>query len=91
MAFKFRWQPVISGHVSDQEGMEFGRIIKELEAPTFAYCRSGTRCIVLWSLAQAGTRPAADIIADARAAGYDLAALAPRLEALGQDALRSHV
>lgn len=79
---QIRWQPVVSGNVADQEGIEFGSIINELNAPTFAYCRSGTRCIVLWSLSQAGARPTADIIADARAAGYDLAPLTPRLEAL---------
>jgi sulfide:quinone oxidoreductase len=76
------WQPVVSGHVSDEDGQEFGRIVAGLPGPVFAYCRSGTRCIVLWSLSQAGLRPAADIIADARHAGYDLAGLAPRLDML---------
>ncbi len=81
-----RWQPVISGHVSDEEGQAFGAIVGGLPAPVFAYCRSGTRCIVLWSLSQAGQRPAAEIIAEARAAGYDLASLAPRLEMLALQA-----
>lgn len=82
---KIRWQPVISGQVQDAEGAQFGEIVAELPAPVFAYCRSGTRCIILWSLSQAGHRPTADIIADARAAGYDLAPLAPRLDALARN------
>ncbi|MGI9408819.1 MAG: TIGR01244 family sulfur transferase [Hyphomicrobiaceae bacterium] len=79
---EIRWQPVMSGHVSDEEGQAFGEIVAGLPGPVFAYCRSGTRCIVLWSLSQAGHLSTSDIIAAAAAAGYDLSALAPRLESL---------
>ncbi|MGI9423385.1 MAG: TIGR01244 family sulfur transferase [Hyphomicrobiaceae bacterium] len=81
---RIQWQPVISGKVQDVEGVAFGEIVKSLPGPVFAYCRSGTRCIILWSLSQASSRPAEDIIADARAAGYDLSALTPRLQALAR-------
>lgn len=47
--------------------------------PVLAYCASGTRSSVLWSLAQAGKMPADDIIAAAARAGYDLSGLRPRL------------
>ena len=79
---EIRWQPVMSGHVSDEEGREFGEIVAALPAPVFAYCRSGTRCIVLWSLSQAGSLPTSEIIAAAGNAGYDLSGLTPRLDAL---------
>ena len=79
---EIRWQPVMSGHVSDEEGMAFGEIVTALPGPVFAYCRSGTRCIVLWSLSQAGQLSTSEIIAAAGAAGYDLRGLAPRLDAL---------
>ena len=75
------WQPVISGLVSDADADEFAKIVQELPAPVFAYCRSGTRCIVLWCLSQAGERPVGEIIKMASDAGYDLAVLAGRLEA----------
>ena len=52
-----RFQPVASGHVSDDDGRAFGELMAALPGPVFAYCRSGTRCIVLWSLAQAGRQP----------------------------------
>ena len=51
------------------------------EGPVLAYCASGTRSSVLWSLAQAGRMPADEIIAATARAGYDLSGLRPRLDA----------
>ena len=76
------WQPVISGQMSDDEGVRFGEIVEGLPGPVLAYCRSGTRCIMLWALSQAGKKPTADIVRQAAEAGYDLSAMAPRLEHL---------
>ena len=84
LGLETRFQPIVTGSLSDDDGIEFKRIINELEGPILAYCAAGVRCIVLWSLAQAGDRPTADIIAEARAAGFDLSALAPRLDAVAQ-------
>ena len=50
--------------------------------PVLAYCASGTRSSIVWSLAQAGKMPTEAIIAATAKAGYDLAGLAPRLDAL---------
>ena len=50
------------------------------EGPALAYCASGTRSSILWSLAQAGQMPADDIISATARAGYDLSALRPRLD-----------
>ena len=44
-----RWQPVASGGVTEADGIEFARLYAELPKPVFAYCRSGTRCSILWS------------------------------------------
>ena len=52
----------------------------ELPGPVLGFCRSGTRTTCLWGLASAGTRPAQELIETARAAGYDLSPLKPRLE-----------
>ena len=84
LGIEIRWQPIVSGLLSDEEGLEFGRIAGTLPSPTFAYCRSGTRCVVLWSLSEAGKRPVGEIIMTARHAGYDLAGLEPRIEALAR-------
>ncbi|MGI9522499.1 MAG: TIGR01244 family sulfur transferase [Hyphomicrobiaceae bacterium] len=86
VGLEVRWQPVISGHVQNEDAKTFGEIISKLPSPVFAYCRSGTRCIVLWSLSQAGRRPTSEIIKAAYEAGYDLASLAPRLKEIAADA-----
>ena len=58
----------------------------EIEAagPVLAYCRSGTRSTLLWSLAQAAQGSDPDsIAAQAAGAGYDVAPIRPLLEMLG--------
>jgi uncharacterized protein (TIGR01244 family) len=51
------------------------------EGPVLAYCASGTRCTVIWSLARAAEGMSADdILKTAAEAGYDLSGLRPRLE-----------
>ena len=49
------------------------------EGPVFAFCRSGTRSTTLWALSQAGKMDAAEIIAEAADAGYDMSHLAGHL------------
>jgi uncharacterized protein (TIGR01244 family) len=53
--------------------------------PAIAYCRSGTRSVTAWAMAQAQTgRLNPDAIVDlARGAGYDLAPLKDLLRSLG--------
>jgi len=71
----WRAQPVLSGGVTLEDAAAFGALMVELPKPVLAYCRSGTRCAQLWCLSQAGKRPLPDIVARARAAGYDVTAL----------------
>jgi len=51
-----------------------GRILETAAKPVLAFCRSGTRSIIAWSLAQAtsGARSRDELIALGRNAGYDL-------------------
>lgn len=65
-------QPVISGQVARADAAAFGAALRELPGPVVAYCRSGTRCAVLWALSEAGRRDPAQIVGMARRAGYDL-------------------
>lgn len=54
---------------------------KESDGPVLAYCASGTRSTVIWSLARAAEGVNTDeILAQATKAGYDLSGLRPRLE-----------
>ena len=49
-------------------------VLQEAEEPVLAFCRSGTRSIITWSLSQAtsGAISRADLVGLGRAAGYDL-------------------
>ena len=77
------FQPVASGNVADTDADAFAANLAAAEKPVFAYCRSGTRCTILWSLASAGKLPVQDIIKSASDAGYDMSPLVPRISARG--------
>lgn len=51
-----------------------GRVIEQAAKPVLAFCRSGTRSIVTWSLtqAQSGARSREELVELGRGAGYDL-------------------
>jgi sulfide:quinone oxidoreductase len=74
----WRSQPVRSGAVTIADAQEFGALLAELPKPVLAYCRSGTRCAILWSLSEAGKRSLTEIVSRADAAGYDVASVMER-------------
>lgn len=48
-----RYQPVISGQITDEDAATFAALLDELPGPVLAYCRSGTRCTQLWQMSGA--------------------------------------
>ena len=52
------------------------QVLEGSTGPVLCFCRSGTRSTTLWALSQAGKMPAAEIIAAAGQAGYDVSHLA---------------
>lgn len=65
--------PVTGGPTQDQ--VEAQRLaVEDADGPVLAFCRSGTRSIVTWSLGQAlsGVRSRSELAALGRGAGYDL-------------------
>lgn len=77
-----RWVylPVESGNILDSDVDAFAPMYDEAEKPVLAFCRSGTRCTVLWALSQARRHPPEALLHKAASAGYDLRALTPRLQ-----------
>ena len=75
------FQPVNGSIISDEDVDAFAEYIDSMIAPVLAYCRSGTRCTVLWALSEAGKRPIDEVLSITAQAGYSLDALRPRLEA----------
>ncbi len=57
--------------------------LEAADGPVLAYCRSGTRSCYLWALARAKMGDNPDVLTQkAEAAGYDLRAIRPMLDAL---------
>ncbi len=57
---------------------------KAASGPVLAYCASGTRSSIVWSLGQAGQMPTDDIINATAKAGYDLGGMRGQLDALAK-------
>ncbi|MEX6508432.1 TIGR01244 family sulfur transferase [Jiella sp. M17.18] len=79
-----RYLPVETGKVSDADAERFGATFDELPKPVLAFCRSGTRSTTLWALSQAGRMPLPEILARAKAAGYDMSGVVRRIANGGQ-------
>ena len=44
-ALEFVHLPVVSGKMSDDDAVKFGRLLKSLPRPILAYCPTGTRSV----------------------------------------------
>ena len=80
----FSNQPVVSGQITLEDVGDFKSLLDNSEKPLLAYCRSGTRCAMLWAFSQAGSAPTEDIVKTAQNAGYDLSGLANALAAVAE-------
>jgi uncharacterized protein (TIGR01244 family) len=75
--------PVSPGGFSETQVQAMADALAHASGPVLAYCRSGTRSTLRWSLAQAqGGRAPDEIAADAARAGYDVAPIRPLLDML---------
>lgn len=80
----FKFLPVISTAVSDEDVTEFKNDLKTLPSPILAYCRTGTRSATLWSFSQASDREVSDILRLTQSAGYNLSGAVRRIINKGQ-------
>ena len=84
LGLQVRYQPVVSGKVTDEQAAAFGALLTELPGPVLAYCRTGTRSATLWALSQSTRQPLPAILETARSAGYDLSGVARRISNAGR-------
>jgi sulfide:quinone oxidoreductase len=74
------FMPVFKSGVTGENIGDFAKIFENAEIPMLAYCRTGTRCTILWALSEgAKGTPVDQIIGLAADAGYDLSKMAGRL------------
>ena len=76
-----RWVPIVSGMMTPDALDAFRVALDEMPRPMLAYCRSGTRCTMLWAICQHGKMDDAEIERRAAAAGYDVSGLLRQLGA----------
>jgi len=70
---EFRNIPVISGQLTPADISALTAALEEMPKPILAYCRTGTRSIQLWALAEGVSgRPGEEILEAGKRAGYDL-------------------
>ncbi|MCF6320364.1 MAG: TIGR01244 family sulfur transferase [Rhizobiaceae bacterium] len=78
LAVKFL--PISPKFISDEDAESFATGQQQSQKPVLAYCRTGTRCIIAWALAEGKNgSPIEQIISTAAVAGYDISKLADRL------------
>lgn len=75
-----RCVPIVSGMVTPQAAQDFAAALEDMPKPMLAYCRSGTRCTMLWSIASYGRLSGDEIVSAARDAGYDMSGLVRQLD-----------
>ena len=78
------FMPVFNTGITDENITDFTTVFGAVETPLLAYCRTGTRCTILWALSEgAKGTPAEQVIALAANAGYDLSKMAERIGSSG--------
>lgn len=73
------WIPIAGGMMTPAALEEFRNALLEMPRPMLAYCRSGTRCTMLWAITQHGAMDDAEITERAAKAGYDVSGLLMQL------------
>lgn len=64
--------PVASGMFGPHHVEQMAQKLAEIDGKVLAYCRSGTRSIMLWAFNEVRSRPRDEVLALTEAAGYDL-------------------
>ena len=77
----YRHIPVVPGQYERATIEAMARALQEMPPPVLAFCRTGTRSTSLWALQAARHTGVEELLRIAGEAGYDLAGLAPRLQA----------
>lgn len=72
--------PIISGQMAEADIDAFRAAVEELPKPILAYCRTGTRCTMLWSVTKFDELGGDEILNATAKAGYDMTGLIAQLE-----------
>jgi len=71
--------PFSSATMTEADVTAFRTALDEMPGPMLAYCRTGTRCTMMWSLVNYDTLGPETILRATSAAGYDMSGLVAQL------------
>lgn len=74
--------PVQSGNITDDDVAQFSPVLDQADKPILAFCRTGTRCSILWALSRARRDNVDALLQTAQKAGYDLSQQRDRMQKL---------
>lgn len=74
-----RWVPIVNGMLRPDDVTAFSDALKDLPQPLLAYCRTGTRCTMMWTIAMHGQLPDEELLKQTSEAGYDMRGLIGQL------------
>ncbi|PIE14669.1 MAG: TIGR01244 family phosphatase [Rhodobacterales bacterium] len=75
LGLEFAFLPAVTHDQLQGQAAKTRTLWEQLPKPVLAYCRSGTRCAVIWALLQIGQMPVDQIVESAAKAGYDLSGM----------------
>jgi len=76
---KVHWLPIVTSAITSENISDFRAALEQMPKPLLAYCRTGTRCTMMWSMAVFDDLPAQDILQHTSKAGYDMSGLLRQL------------
>ena len=81
-------QPVVAPSINAADVAAFQNLLKSVPQPVLAYCRTGTRCSLLWGYHQVQNGASvAEVVAAAQQAGVNLSNFEARLQDAQQNGL----
>ena len=81
-------QPVVAPAINAADVAAFQNLLKSVPQPVLAYCRTGTRCSLLWGYHQVQNGASvAEIVSAAQQAGINLSNFAARLQQASENGL----
>lgn len=79
LGLEFRYLPVNSGNITETDVEQHAAVLAEMPAPALTYCRSGTRCAMLWALTETGKQNVTTLVETVDKAGLSIVGIAHRL------------
>jgi sulfide:quinone oxidoreductase len=76
---KVHWLPIVTSAITADNIAAFRTALDEMQKPMLAYCRTGTRCTMMWTIAQFDEMQPQEILDLTSKAGYDMSGLLQQL------------